>query len=59
MLSPVDFASWGSSSTDTLDYAYWLYAYPHPATGADSAPANVMASKVGTPPSATVLHESL
>ncbi len=41
--------SWGASATDTLSYGYWIYAYPRPATAADSAPATSAAAWVRLP----------
>jgi hypothetical protein len=52
------FQSWGSSASDTLSYAYWIYAYPHPASGSDHAPASTTAGWVRTPPSVTQVYRA-
>lgn len=44
------FNTWGSVTGHTGRWAYWIYAFPRPGSGADSAPAGAMRERIATPP---------
>jgi len=50
-IGTASFGSWGTHSTDTADYSYWIYGYP--ATAADQDLANARALRVRNPPTLT------
>lgn len=52
------FQSWGSGASDSLSYAYWIYAYPHPASGNDYTPATTAGGWVRSPPGVNPVYRA-